>query len=104
MKLGKVNFRGNDIYITDLRIKKDQRKEGLYYYNIRHTDDDWGEPYSLEHSVLVNHFGSIVAKEEISELNNCSFIELTDEEIALIQEGVATADLEYEGVCNGFFI
>lgn len=98
MKLGKVNLRGKELYITDKRIRDNEQIEGLNYYHIRHTDADWSEPCSIEHKVTVNHFGSVVTKDDLSELINNDYIELTDEETQLIQRAVATANIEYEDI------
>lgn len=99
MKLGKVNLRGKEIYVTDKRIKKIEEREGLNYYHIRHSDEDWGEPYSIEQRVLVNHFGSVVTKDNLDEfISENDYMELSDEEIALIQEAVSTANINYRDI------
>lgn len=71
------------VTLTYLRIRQEEREEGLFYYNLRHSDEDWGDPYSLEKHVLVNHFGTIATMEPIPLLEennekNDKWIELTE--------------------------
>lgn len=68
MKLYHTVFRGMDAYLTDLRIPKEERREDLYYYEIRHSDEDWSEPCNIENGVFINHWGSIVFKQDIMHL------------------------------------
>jgi len=49
---------------TSLRISAKDRDPNLYYYEIRH-DDDGFSPTTIEHSVLVNHFGTIAFKKPL---------------------------------------
>lgn len=37
---------------------------GLYQYDIRHSDEDWGEPATLEKYVLVNWYGRVISDKE----------------------------------------
>lgn len=80
MKLYTLNFRGNETYITDLRIKQDERINDLYYYNIRH--DDEGTPCSLEKVVVFDHWGTLVSIKSLDHLlDESNFTELTEKEI-----------------------
>ena len=45
-------------------------KEGQYYYGIRHSDDDCGEPITVEKVVLVNRYGFIISKEPLNKIIN----------------------------------
>lgn len=45
-----------------LRIDRNTIPEGLYLYEVRHADDDWGEPVEIAKGVLVNHFGTLLSK------------------------------------------
>lgn len=64
----KVNFRGYEGYIIESRIKKEDRKEGYHYYELRHEDDDGFQPCTIEDFVWVNHWGTICFKESINHL------------------------------------
>jgi hypothetical protein len=83
-------FRGVPvIHVTGARIRQEDRQEGLYYYDIRHSDEDWGYPCTVEPYVLVNHFGTMVTTEPIEiepDENGDVYLEITDEERELIWE------------------
>lgn len=87
-------FRGVPVVeVTCRRIRQSEEQEGLHYYRIRHTDDDWGQPWSVEKYVLVNHYGTVVTSEPIpyleetpSESEGKRYIELTEDEIQFIFE------------------
>ena len=68
MILNKINFRGYEGYITESRIKPQDRKEDLFYYELRHEDDDWSEPCTIDDFVWVNFWGTICFKESINHL------------------------------------
>ena len=51
-----VEFQGKTMLFTDSRVQRDTIPDGLHRYEIRHTDDDWGEPCQLGYGILVNHF------------------------------------------------
>ena len=86
MELYNLNFRNEDVYITYNRIFKDERKPHLFYYDVRHNDMDMCEPCSLEESVIVNHWGTMVSNKDLSHLldetslNHKSWTEITEEE------------------------
>lgn len=48
---------------SDIRIKT--IPEGYNRYSIRHADDDWVDPATLEPRVIVNHMADILTKEKI---------------------------------------
>lgn len=74
---------------TSLRIPQEERNPDLHYYNLRHADDNWFEPISVEHFVMVNHCGSIVTTRPL-ELNDGitsnPYLDLTEEEGYLISQ------------------
>ena len=45
-------------------------KEGLHIYGIRHSDDDWGKPITIEKFVMVNRYGYIVSKQPLNKIIN----------------------------------
>lgn len=57
--MGKTKlFGSNVVEISHNRIKKDDRKEGVYYYDIRHSDEGY-EPATIENFVWVNYMLTI---------------------------------------------
>jgi hypothetical protein len=78
------HFRGVPvIHVTSSRIRQEQRDMDLFYYNLRHAEEDWSEPVTVEPYVLVNYFGTIVTTEPIpfeSDDHGNAYLEITDEE------------------------
>lgn len=52
--------------ITEYRVDHTNHTEGKYLYDIRHSDDDWCEPATIEQHVLVNWFGTLICDNPIS--------------------------------------
>ena len=61
------------------RIARDDLPEGVYCYDLRGSDDDPGDPVSVEEKVLVNHAGSVLLTEPL-ELPETGYLMLTEEE------------------------
>ena len=47
-------------YFSDIRLRKTEVPKDLYKVSIRHSDEDWGDPATVERWVMVNHFGDIL--------------------------------------------
>ena len=60
-----VEFLGKPALFSGLRIQRGTVPEGLHRYEIRHTDDDWGEPCQLGYGIVVNHYGTLITNEAI---------------------------------------
>lgn len=56
---------GKPVLFTDIRIERSTVPERLYIYEIRHADEDWGEPVQIAKGILVNFYGTILALEPI---------------------------------------
>ncbi|MDK9698923.1 MAG: hypothetical protein OEM52_02065 [bacterium] len=57
-------------------------------YGIRHADDDWSLPRSIERSVIVNRYGILLTAQPLPmevDGSGIGLIELTDAEIDIIQ-------------------
>lgn len=51
----------------DGRLKRDKLPKGVYIYDIRHSDEDWGEPVQIVNGhVMVNFFGVIMTYKPIN--------------------------------------
>ena len=48
------------------RLKRSEVPEGYNRYAIRHNDDDFVQPDTLEPGVLINHFGDFLCTEDLS--------------------------------------
>jgi hypothetical protein len=58
---------GKHVLFIDGRFKRDNLPKGLYAYDLRGSDDDPGEPATLERNVLVNHAGTVISAEPLLE-------------------------------------
>ncbi len=75
----------NILMVSEFRIHENARDPGLFYYDIRHGDD-WGDPVTVEKTVFVNFFGTVVTAAPL-ELNDRQegesmpdYLDLTPEE------------------------
>ena len=58
-----VTILGKPALFTECRIDRTTVPEGVYRYELRHADEDWGEPITLSRSILVNYYGSVLTRE-----------------------------------------
>ena len=65
MDLRKGVLFGKPILVLEGRIPHEDRNNVLHYYELRHSDDDWSRPATLEKSVIVDFFGTLISKEAI---------------------------------------
>lgn len=54
--------------VSEYRVNRKEDVEGKYLYDIRHADNDWCEPATLEKFVMVNWFGTLIVDEPIEVL------------------------------------
>ena len=55
-----VEYKGEYALIYEGRLDKSTVPDGFHAYDLRHKDNDWGAPATIEKSVVVNFFGSII--------------------------------------------
>lgn len=60
-----VSVYGKPALFTSLRVDRSTVPDGLYLYELRHADEDWGDPCHLARSILVNHYGTVLTREPI---------------------------------------
>ena len=48
---------------TECRIDRATVPEGVYRYELRHGDEDWGEPVELSRNIVVNYYGTVLTRE-----------------------------------------
>ena len=71
----KVEVLGKECLFNDMRFDRNTVPEGYYMYEVRHSDEDWGEPCEIALGILVNFYGTLLSKEPFelersSTLNN----------------------------------
>ena len=55
--------------LSEIRFDREKDNEGKFLYDIRHSDNDWCEPATLEKFVMVNWFGTLIVDEPIEVLD-----------------------------------
>lgn len=63
-----VEVLGKRGLFVDLRVNRDTLPDGYYMYEVRHSDDDWGEPCEIADWIMVNFFGTLLMKEPLENL------------------------------------
>ena len=67
------------LYIREGRIKREERYDDFHYYDMRHDDNDWSEPITIEKAVGVNFFGTLVTNKPIAFIEQGNDIPLGEE-------------------------
>lgn len=62
----KVEVFGKEGLFTCLRVDRKSIPEGWFMYEVRHDDDSWSDPIEIALGVLVNHFGTLLVKEQLN--------------------------------------
>lgn len=87
-----MKFKGVEVVKVEEgpRISKEERtqhqSDNHHIYAMRHSEDDWSLPVTIERGVMVNYWGYMITKEplELTDSNSLgsdpSFIELTEDE------------------------
>lgn len=72
-----VEIDGREVLFTNGRLDRTTVPEGLFCYDIRESEGFSSEPVSLEPYVTVNHWGTVLSKEEFT-LNDGGFYPIDD--------------------------
>ena len=78
-----VTILGKPALFTECRIDRTTVPEGVYRYEMRHADEDWGEPITLSRSILVNYYGTVLTREPF-QLPVEGWIPLASDSLSLI--------------------
>lgn len=60
-----VTILGKPALFTSLRIIRDTVPRGYHYYEVRHDDECQGEAVQIARGIMVNHWGSLITRDEI---------------------------------------
>lgn len=72
---------------TTVRIAQEERNKAYFYYEVR--DDGCGTAVSIHRAVWVNHWGTIITNQPITDWQDGT-VYLDDEESELINEALAS--------------
>jgi hypothetical protein len=97
-----TKFRKASVYITETNRRHLPRmllsNHDYFIYDIRHADDDWDRPVSIEKRVFVNHWGVLISDTKLLK-DDVDFDYLTKREIDAIyklrngDEGIETRSI-----------
>lgn len=63
LTLNGVKYNG---FVSDIRINRDTVPSDWYAYDIRHSDDDWGQPIQIRNGyIMVNHYGTFYTQTKL---------------------------------------
>ena len=84
----KINFRGIDIVVAENKdpLLKGLQKEYPFCYGIRHAENDWCLPTTIEKAVLANRWGYLFSNKELEFPDGeGAFLVITKEEQMLFE-------------------
>ena len=61
-----VTVLGKSMLFTCLRIDRSTVPKGLYLYEVRHDDDQRGDPVQIANWIMVNHWGTLISNEPLN--------------------------------------
>ena len=97
-KFEDVTVLGHPMLFTCARVDRDTVPEGLYMYEVRHDDDQQGDPVQIANWIMVNHWGTLITNKplrlEPSERINNAYRDIDPEE-DWNYEGSVTTVKEY---------
>ena len=71
LKYERVRILGKIGFFTNERIQKDSVPERVFQYEVRHDDLCQGIPCEVAKGILVNFWGTILTREEMSDVISC---------------------------------
>ncbi len=60
-----VTVFGEKMLFTNARVEPKSVPKGLHLYEVRHSDEDWGEPIQIAEWIRVNHWGTLLSAKPI---------------------------------------
>ena len=57
---------GKPALFTTLCIDRSTIPHGYHLYEVRHDDDCQGDAVEIAHNIIVNHWGSLITRDEIA--------------------------------------
>ena len=83
-KFEDVTVLGHPMLFTCARVDRATVPDGLYMYEVRHDDDQQGDPVQIANWIMVNHWGTLITNKPIrlepSERINNAYRDIDPEE------------------------
>lgn len=61
-----VTVLGKPMLFSCCRIDRSTVPKGLYMYEVRHDDDQRGDPVQIANWIMVNHWGTLISNEPLN--------------------------------------
>ena len=84
-----VTILGRPALFAECRIDNSTVPKGLYRYELRHGDENWGDPVSLSRNIIVNYYGAVLTREPF-QLPIEGWIPLEDDSLSFQDGGCRT--------------
>lgn len=84
-----VTILGKPALFTECRLDRPTVPDGVYRYELRHGDEDWGEPVELSRNILVNYYGTVLTREPF-QLPIEGWIPLENDSLSFRDDGCRT--------------
>ncbi len=85
---------GKKVLFSEERIRKEHIHSSLYLYEIRHADEKQFEMVQLSKGILVNYYGTIISKEEIT-LDENGYRDIDEEKDVVDTKERAETPIQY---------
>ena len=86
-----VKYKGEYALIYDGRRNRSTVPDGFFMYDIRHADEDWDKPSTIEKSVTVNFYGSIILGHTLY-IPECGYLNIAEGDISWLGYCATLAD------------
>ena len=70
---GEVSLLGIPALLPDWRVERSTVPVGFHLYELRHADEDWGDPCQLARGILVDFYGTILTLQPLA-LPACGYL------------------------------
>ena len=87
-----ITLLGIPALFTDWRVDRMTVPPNMFLYEVRHADEDWGDPCQLARGILVNFYGSILTAEPMK-LSERGYLEFNSKDW-IYMEGDTRATME----------
>ena len=84
-----VTVLGQSALFSECRINRATVPDGMYRYELRHGDENWGEAVELARGIMVNFYGTVLTREPF-QLPIGGWLPLDDSGISYIDGGCNT--------------
>lgn len=90
-----ITILGTPALFTDWRVDRATVPLGMQLYEVRHADEDWGDPCQLARGILVNFYGSILTLQPMK-LSERGYLDFDSEDWAYVEDNACATINEFQ--------